>query len=62
MMLGAHAYIGRLPRFVMRRLIRLVCVDLYGGGPALGSGLGGTRDINEGTTIRERPKRLSAPV
>jgi len=37
------------------------CVDLYGGGPGLGSGAG-ARDTNEGMTARERLKHLSAPV
>ena len=35
------------------------CVDLYGGG---GAGVGGARDTNEGMTVRERLKHLSAPV
>ncbi|KIK01317.1 hypothetical protein K443DRAFT_98809 [Laccaria amethystina LaAM-08-1] len=49
--LGAHAYIGRLPRFVRYTYDAQVdqaceCVDLYGGG----------------MTVRERLKHLSAPV
>ena len=43
-------------------MIRRVCVDLYGSGLGLSSGVEGTRDTNEGTTVRERPKRSSAPV
>ena len=63
-MLSAHAYIGRLPRFVRYTYDAQVdqaceCVDLYGGG---GAGVGGARDSNEGMTVRERLKHLSAPV
>ena len=36
------------------------CVDLYGGGA--GVGRAGARDTNEGMTVRERLKHLSAPV
>ena len=36
------------------------CVDLYGGGG--GGGGGGAGDTNEGMTVRERLKHLSAPV
>ena len=38
------------------------CVDLYGGGGAGVGGAGGARDTNEGMTVRERLKHLSAPV
>jgi ATP-dependent RNA helicase SUPV3L1/SUV3 len=60
--LGAHAYIGRLPRFVRYTYDAQVdqaceCVDLYGGG-----GGAGAKDTNEGMTVRERLKHLSAPV
>ena len=63
-MLSAHVYIGRLPRFVRYTYDAQVdqaceCVDLYGGG---GAGVGGARDTNEGMTVRERLKHLSAPV
>ena len=62
--LSAHAYIGRLPRFVRYTYDAQVdqaceCVDLYGGG---GTGVGGARDAKEGMTVRERLKHLSAPV
>ena len=65
-MLGAHAYIGRLPRFVRYTYDAQVdqaceCVDLYGGG---GAGVEGAdaRETKEGMTVRERLKHLSAPV
>ena len=62
--LSAHAYIGRLPWFVRYTYDAQVdqackCVDLYGGG---GASVGGARDSNEGMTVRERLKHLSAPV
>ena len=67
-MLGALAYIGMLPRFVRYNYDPQVdqacqCVDLYGGsGPGLSFSVGGARDPNEGMTVRERSKHLSAPV
>ena len=62
-MLSAHAYIGRLPRFVRYTYDAQVdqaceCVDLYGGG---GGGTGAS-DSNEGMTVRECPKHLSTPI
>ena len=64
-MLGAHAYIGMLPRFVRQMYDAQVdqaseYVDLYGGGGGVGGA--GARDTNEGTTVCKRPKHLSAPV
>ena len=67
-MLGAHAYIGMLPRFVRYKYDVQVdqacqCVDLYGGsGPGLDLSVGGARDPNKGMTVHECSKHLSAPV